>query len=279
MATGETHSIIGDPGSETIKLVGFETINGDNTQFVFHYAGRMETLQDVAPKRGTIWDEPSGPWNQYTVVSSSITREECEMGELTVQCCFYEVGNKDGELVTERYEVQFAETTQPLAFHPDFPKKSDKIANGDSDIADEWKKFLLSPEHIQIGEKYLEDPSDDTSAKDVPDKIKSWVQLYNKGIQQFMVYLPVVVRVSTYEMPPSKLVSGVGKLETPPDKEVIPQGFDGSDKWLKTGDNYSQESGTGKWTRTETWTYAHEWPKLLYSKGSSGSPSGGGGKK
>lgn len=224
-----------------------QVTNAENCSITFSYAGNYESLLGRAPAKDTIWNEGG---RMYTVLNSTVARQPGGMGEMSVACIPYQVGDA-GDPTSEHYEIQFVETSQQLAFHKDFP----------SSCVGTWQKFLISPEHVQLQGKYCPDPTDEETTEDVDSELEDWAELYNKGIHEYMVFLPVVIRVRTYNLSPEKEVSNVGTLEEP---EVCPSGFEGEGHWLKTGDNSIQEPGSGKWTRTETWTYAKEWPELLY---------------
>lgn len=224
-----------------------QVVNSENESITFNYVGAYSELIARAPKKDWVWNESGG---KYTVLSTTITHHPGDMGEMSVTCIPYKVGSA-GDATSDHYEIQFVETSQQLAFHEDFPKEE----------IEEWQKFLLSPEYVQQQGKFCPDPSDEETTEDIDEGLIEWAGLYNKGIHEYAIYLPVVIRVRTYNLSPEKEVSGVGTLEEP---EVVPSGFNGGNKWLKTGDNFVQESGSGKWTRTETWTYANEWPDLLY---------------
>ncbi len=156
-------------------------------------------------------------------------------------------GGTSGNEPPETYEVQMAETKQPLAFHPSFPQ----------DALSQWTLFLASPANIQCQQKYLACPSDENSQSlDLPGSLTDWATLYNKGIQDFVTYQPVVSATQTYETRPTP--SGIGTKEDPPEFGSL------ATEWLKTADNISFDSTTRLWTRTRQWTGAHEWPDLLY---------------
>ncbi len=156
-------------------------------------------------------------------------------------------GGTPGEEPPETFEVQMAETKQPLAFHPSFPQ----------DALSQWTLFLASPANIQCQSKYLACPSDENSQSlDLPASLTDWATLYNKGIQDFVTYQPVVSATQTYESRPTP--TGIGTKEDPPEFNDL------ADDWLKTADNISFDGATRLWSRTRQWTGAHEWPDLLY---------------
>lgn len=240
-------------GSQDVYLTPLsQRVNAENETVTFNYVGEHSALLAKEPKKDWVWNESGG---KYTVLNATVTRHPGGMGEMTVACIPYKVGGA-GEPTSDHYEIQFVETSQQLAFHEDFPD--------DEDAVEQWKCFLMSPEHVQQAMKYCPDPSDEAATEELDSALEDWAELYNKGIHEYMIYLPVVVRVRTYNLSPEKEVAGVGRLKQP---EIVPTGYAGDDHWLKTGDNSIQEPGSGKWTRTETWTYAEEWPALLYKNG------------
>lgn len=245
--------------ADIFRAAGYGCTLDEQKTVVFVYHGKYATLEGKDAKKGVMWtdESASGSWS---VLHSELTHEAGDMGTLRVTCVPWTAGEA-GEPTTDRYEVQFAETAQPLAFHEDFP------ANGSSGVDKEklkkWQLFLSSPESVRLALKYCEDPEDPATAQALPKDLEDWAELYNKGIAEFRVWLPVVTRVRTYERSPKDETSDVGTLGAP---EVVPSGYEGDKHWLKTGDNFSQEPGRGRWTRTETWTYAAEWPSLLYEE-------------
>ena len=245
--------------ADIFRAAGYGCTLDEQKTVVFVYHGKYSTLEGKEAKKGVKWtdESASGSW---TVLHSELTHEAGDMGTLRITCVPFQAGDA-GDATTDRYEIQFVETAQPLAFHEDFP------ANGSSGVDKEqlktWQLFLSSPESVRLELKYCEDPEDPATAQALPDDLEDWAELYNKGITAFRVWLPVVTRVRTYERSPEKETSGVGTVGAP---EVVPQGYGGDKHWLKTGDNFSQEPGRGRWTRTETWTYAAEWPSLLYKE-------------
>ena len=89
------------------------------------------------------------------------------------------------------------------------------------------------------------------------------------GIETYNVYLPVVTKTSRYIAPMTSSTfpydGKLGKYDTP---AVKPSGYDGANRWFKSGDKYSR-ANNGTWTRTEEWTYTddttHSW---IYSSSS-----------
>ncbi len=148
------------------------------------------------------------------------------------------------------YECTFVQDSLPLAMHPLFPE--DKL--------DEWRKFLASPESVQAKKKYLVNPSDVNSKEEtVSDEIIKAVELFNKGIQTFLTYNPVVSKVQVYAQEPTTL-NTCGMIEAPPKWSNLAR------SWLKTADNISFDGNAKTWTRTQQWTGAYEWASELYDK-------------
>lgn len=237
---GTTQAYENDRSGET-RLDGTETR-------VFRKYGLYQDLLNSAPAKGS-------KYNDWYVLSSSVTPDVGGMGELVITCVPWQISTSGGTPTSEHLEVTYVETNQQLAFHKNFPGVDD------ASLMSTWRKFLASPEKVQLELKYCPDLSNEDSTKALDDDLKSWATLFNKGIADFVSYLPVVSRVRTYKCDPSKDTSGVGLKDTPP---LVPSGFS-EGAWLKTADNSIQDIGSSRWTRTESWTWAAEWPDLLYS--------------
>ena len=232
--------------------------------FVYH--GAYDTLRGDMPKKGDEWtaEGVSGTWY---VISSNVTRgEDGVMGTLTVTCTDSTITSPADAVAAkyEQIEVDFVEVTQPLEFHPDFLSLVQASFINTTMAA--WLKFKASPLALRINNKYLDDPDDkDSAIKDLPQTIKAWAALYNRGIEDYIVHLPVVTRIREYNAQPLNIGQDLDKKEEPPSSGMREPGDYGA--WLKTGDKASYDSRTGRWTRTEQWTCAAEWPNLLYRGG------------
>lgn len=149
------------------------------------------------------------------------------------------------------YEVDMVQTKLDLCFHPNFPKT----------LLPHWEQFKLSKPYIRAAFQYQVDPGNDDSPILTLTQFGDWLSLWNRGIKEFMCFLPVINRVGTYDAAPK--VDTIGKLSKPP---IDAGSFTADDKhWLLTVDNYTYDMKTKIYTRTQQWTYAYEWPTLIYS--------------
>lgn len=241
------------------------TINADSAKILtLTYHGTFTALESEMKDKGERWTH-SGLDGTWYVVSNKLTRgEDGEMGTLEVTCTDSSITSPSGDSLTakfEQIEVDFAEVNQPIEMHPDFLSLV-QVSNIDITMK-AWLKFKASPLRLRLENKYLTDPDDpDSTVESVPQTIQDWCTLYNRGIETYMTYLPVVSRIREYDARPQSLGENIGTREDPPAGTVSEPGDYGD--WLKTCDKATYSSTTGRWTRTEQWTCAAEWPTLLY---------------
>ncbi len=172
------------------------------------------------------------------------------MAELTVTySTVTKVGEVDKQEPEANWEITYVQDNLPLAMHPMFP---------DSKL-DEWRKFLASPEMVQAKNKYLVDPDDvNSKQEDISDEISGAAELFNKGIQTFVTYNPVVSKVQVYDHEPDTMTT-IGMREKPSKWSHLAK------DWLKTADSLSFDGNVKTWTRTQQWTGAYEWSPRLYN--------------
>ena len=97
--------------------------------------------------------------------------------------------------------------------------------------------------------------------KDAADAVKAltgeeikWANKIRKGVESYLVFAPVVTRVSEYEGRPQ--TGGCGKIGAP---DAAVAGY----AYLKTADRAVQNDKKS-WTRTEQWTGADKWDADIY---------------
>lgn len=262
-------SIAGDPGLNYYEAPGEVSDRTDVEQLTFTYYGKWARLAAVCPKRGDVWavTTPSSPTPvNYTVTGANVTKgEDGIMGTMVVRCSDGSNGSlADGATALfEQIEVDFVETRQPLEHHPAFLEWVQESAIDDTMKA--WLKFKDSPLSVRLSNQYLENPNDpDSAITNLPSTVQGFATLYNRGITEYLVFLPVVRRIREYKGRPLNLGGVLAKKENPPIDVSSPDGYS---EWLKTGDKAVFDSRTGRWTRTELWTCAAEWPDVLYGGG------------
>ena len=265
------------PGNMAGETASFETEgrsvhreSAEQRTLVYH--GLYNTLLGSLPKKGdSVTAE--GLTGSWYVISASVTRgEDGVMGTMTVTVTDSSTAPTDGlNALFEQVEIDFVETSQPIEMHPDFLALVQESAQDETLQA--WLKFKASPLTVRLKRQYLEDPNDGESATaTLPNTIADWADLYNRGIETFITHLPVVTRIREYKACPLQLGEALDTKENPPTSGVArPEMYNTSGEWLKTGDKATYMSTTGRWTRTEQWTFAAEWPDLLYGTGGGGS--------
>ena len=93
------------------------------------------------------------------------------------------------------------------------------------------------------------DPSDDddwVELSDLSETAQKYAEKIAKGIEEFMVQVPVYRKTSTTSDIGNS--SGVGSRSSPGGH--APSGY----VWLKTADNYHRDTKHGRWTHSEEWT-------------------------
>lgn len=248
-------TIIGQSGQ--FRTTGDSIQNDATIRYVYVYHGAYATLKDSVPAKGDMHEG-------YKVVTATLSLEDDGiMGTLTVTCTDgNNAGIEDGaNALFEQIDIDFVETSQPIEFHPKF---LDLVqASAESDTMKAWLKFKASPLAVRLEGKYLDDPDDpDSASTDIPQPISQWADLYNRGVETYLTYLPVVTRIREYKAKPLWVGADLATKDYPPSSGV--KAPDGYGEWLKTGDKATYTSTTGRWTRTEIWTCAAEWTDLLY---------------
>ena len=252
-------------GTQTQYETEGRAIHKDSVeQRTFVYHGAYGTLKSAMPVKGAVWSAPAGVSGTWYVISSSLERgEDGVMGTLSVTCTDSSLSAPSGSVAAlfEQIEIDFAEVTQPIEFHPDFLDLVQESAETATMKA--WLKFKASPLSLRLEKKYLDNPDDaDSAVKNLPNTIKDWADLYNRGIESYITHLPVVTRIREYRDQPYGVGADLDTKESPPSSGVsVPDGYG---EWLKTCDKAIYTSTTGRWQRTEQWTCAAEWPSLLY---------------
>ena len=251
-------------GTQTQYETEGRAIHKDSAeQRTFVYHGAYDTLKSAMPDKGAQWSAPDGVSGTWYVISSNLERgEDGIMGTLSVTCTDSSLDATDGlSPMFEQIEIDFAEVTQPIEFHPDF--LSLVQASAETATMKAWLKFKASPLTLRLEKKYLDNPDDaDSAVKKIPNTITDWANLYNRGIETYITHLPVVTRIREYKAKPLGVGEDLDTRESPPSSGVSEPGDYG--EWLKTCDKVVYTSTSGRWQRTEQWTCAAEWPSLLY---------------
>lgn len=218
--------------------------------------------------------------SKYYVVSTQASRlEGGNWGQVVVTAEY----SKDNSTTTEGqlkslgepvWGLTNQEVSQPLHFHPDFPNKEMQVDTTAKPITMNsikiWLAYINSPTYVQSIGSFRIDPNNENSIYcPVPDGLAEWKELYDKGRESYVVYMPVISKTTQYSGTPDMLLNTVfsnvddfGHICTP---KNAPGGWTmlTPKNWLKTQDDVSWD-GASRFTRTEQWT-GGIWPELLYS--------------
>lgn len=250
-------------GQESQFVAGESRQNAASQSMQITFHGTYDNLIGNLPIKGETFSWFAGHSNSAEVLDASVKLEEDGiMGTMTVNVTTSVTDVSSGLTPTfEQIDIDFAETSQPIEFHPDF--LSLVQASAENATMMKWLKFKASPLSVRLAKKYLDNPDDpDSNIEDLPNTLTSWADLYNRGIETYITHLPVVTRIREYDAQPMGLGEDLDTKESPPSSGCTPP--DGYGEWLKTCDKATYTSTTGKWQRTEQWTCAAEWPRLLY---------------
>lgn len=253
-------------GEDTQFLAEVSSRKADTQTFRIVFHGPYSELE--IPEKGSEITFVTTSAHVAQVLDATLVLEEDGiMGTLTVNATTSVTGAAEGlEAKFEQIDIDFAETTQPIEFHPDFLSRVQSSAEEAAMKA--WLKFKASPLSVRLEKKYLDNPDDpDSTVESLPSVLGDWADLYNRGIETYVTHLPVVTRTREYDARPMGLGEDLDMKESPPSSGCTPPS--GYGEWLKTCDKVSYTSTTGKWQRTEQWTCAAEWPDLLYGGSSS----------
>lgn len=240
-----------DGYTETIVIAGkFSDLENELAKYPYGSKyGTPVTVAEVAGEDGTVTTTK----RQLYVTSAAIQGDGNGFGKLTLSCTANpEVTQGETQInapVREKWTVAMQMQNMSLAEHKNFPAGNAK----------EWALFIASPASVQSQNQYCTDPEDATTAVDLPGGLSAWANLYNKGVQNFMWYGPVVTKVSVYGYFPYSVIGKIGTKDVPSQFSAL------AEQWLKTADDLEEDESTGNWRRTEQWTGAHEWPDILYS--------------
>lgn len=257
----------------------------------------QKTYQRTASKR-TLTGKFTGKWSDcikfqntyhpgyqietgYFVTGTTSTRREGGVwGEVAITADW---GDDSGstaekqqltELGKPVWGLQNEEVTQPLHFHPQFPNKNMSVSTMTGMITMNsvkiWLCYINSPAYVQAIGSFRIDPNNEDSVYcPVPDELKDWKDLYDKGRETWVLYMPVITKTTQYSGTPDLLhntvfknIDDLGHIAKPAD---APQGWDQlASSWLKTQDDVSWD-GASRFTRTEKWNGSAEWPAIIYT--------------
>lgn len=226
---------------ETHESGGAE--EGDGARRTIVKEGDYVSLEAAQPARGDSWaDMPD-----WAVDSSRLTRRRGGLGRLTVvlvpRAALF--GNFIEQELRSRIEIDFVQYERPILSHP-------TLNTGENNcMAIHLRRWMDCGMQVFPDFPYKDGQGD----AHLTEAEQAWAKLILKGVESFLEFAPVVVRIRTYRGRPD--VEAPGKISDPP--EGGPDGFE----YLKTADRLVQNEDRS-WTRTEQWTGALKWETLLY---------------
>lgn len=258
----------GDTGKSGMSTGVKVYSQSDTATLEVEVVGDFTTLDNLGYGPGTYFQNGHAAWgipSGYAILNCSLSREDGNVGvyKLTL---VRPVGDLILNPYSITYEVEMQADMRQLDGHPHIQAGGDTTLN-------EIKLWEDSNEQADSeGPFYYKAGKDEEHREKVylqDDKAKEYAKAKRSGIDSYGVYLPVVVRTSSYISINSGTVdstisvpysSNIGTFDSPP---VSLNGFSGgSEHWFKSGDTYSR-SNNGQWTRRETWTYvditANDW--------------------
>ena len=178
-------------------------------------------------------------------------------------------------------EVDFSTITRPISQHSTFAAMDDadweairrwQSLESNSAYSGRYSAFQ-TPTAAAAAKDGGPSVSDDNDWEDLADdyseEAAKYAELVSKGVEEYMVVVPVVRKTSVGG---SVSASRVGQRNDPPQFSNL------AGAWLKTADRWTRDSKRGKWTHAEEWTGFESLDDTLYppaSGGGSGGSSGG----
>ena len=166
-------------------------------------------------------------------------------------------GGGDNPEATFHVEVDYTTVTRPIADNPAFAgidaegwaqiRRWQALA-GNSALAQRYAAFD-APTILASEKEGGPDPNDNSDWNALPtaNNVKAYAQLVYKGVEEYMVQVPVIRKTSVGG---SVSASRVGQQDTP----STTTGIESSYQWLKTADRWIRDSKRGKWTHSEEWS-------------------------
>lgn len=190
-------------------------------------------------------------------------------------------GGEDTPAANFHMEVDFSTITRPISEHSAFATMDDadwqairrwQSLESNSAYSGRYSAFQ-TPTAAAAAKDGGPSVSDDNDWEDLADDYSAeaakYAELVSKGVEEYMVVVPVVRKTSVGG---SVSASRVGQRNDPPQFSNL------AGAWLKTADRWTRDSKRGKWTHAEEWTGFESLDDTLYppaSGGGSGGSSGG----
>lgn len=178
--------------------------------------------------------------------------------KLEIVCVNYGTDTIETAPTRITWRIDMAEVTLPLQCHPEI-----NSARGE---CEKWLATSPLDRYDDNGDPQWVD-SDGNPHAITDERTKKFIRAYNKGIETYLQFYPVVEKISYYKRLPggtmsensttggtvSKFSDNLGKWNSP---GITLNGY-GADGYFKSGDSFVQNPDT-MWQRTEQWTWTPE---------------------
>lgn len=225
------------PGKRKWKL-------GDRASTIVEYSGPVTDLLTGAPDRG---DEISGIAGR--VVDVEVEELDAGAGKMLVTCEQIQAeATYDTPLGDPQYEIDFQEVRRPIELHPDCGVLTDAA--------------LAAKKTWENWEDLTEDDYTDDPSATSPWTLATYLGKKKAGINDYVVYAPIVRRVLLYNAKPDDVGANSGRRQNPPTGAFAESGdWD----WLCGADRFLWKGARGE--RTTEWMGADFWDENIYPAG------------
>lgn len=227
---------------------------GSKTVVSFSYVGPYAVCRASAPKHGAELADMAG----FHVTNCKVSRQAATIARLsiTAESEAASVSVEDNnEPTSTQYEMEWSQIEKPLKQHPMYATGGSKaITDTGWATVQRWEDETEPA--IKGAFKYTETP-DSTDLIPLPENEKHLCQKLNKGVDSYLLYMPVVRKISNHPRQPHTgncAITGApsGFDHLPVRKNEAGDWVDYV--WLKTADRATNSGENNTWQRTEEWT-------------------------
>lgn len=223
-------------------------VDSDNSfRTDIEYIGPYSTLESAAPALRTAWGDYDG-----TVSSKALDPIEGTnpaLGIMSISMEYKSDGSSEGTKAETSYEIEWADSSEPLYKHPVFAKGgANELSGFDIACIERWKveekvekkkAYKFKPEGTEGGADYYQDLSDNAKLCAVGMLL---------GLDPYIRKYPIARRQETYENgPPPE--SSAGQKQAPESFPNLPSGYE----WRRSADRGLRAGGQTKWDRSTEW--------------------------
>ena len=232
------------------KLIGNSNVR-ETYESGRHNVGKTTTLEIVKRGLKAALEGAVPPYGSktflggYVVVAANLIPQRGGMAELrvTVTPASSDVpGGADGA-ISDRIETEMAMIERPILNHPDCTSYVEEIE-------------LWRSEPTPLIRSNFAYTVNETRKKKLQDGAIKIAELILKGVESWLDFAPVVTRTALYNSRPHP--ANIGCIMAPP---ILFPGWE----FLKTCDKAAM-TDDDHWQRTEQWTGATTWSRLLYKE-------------